>query len=674
VEAFNKQTVNKNHLTNGVCYYHQLNVDDILAKKNEITEIPMYQEMLRRFKSTNFQYPEQTYEGRGIVMCAGGSKYFPSAWVSINLLRRVGCDLPIELWYLNQTEMDEEMISLLKPLDVVCIDASQIAKLHPCRKLLGWELKPYAIIFSRFAETMLLDADNIAVKNPAWFFDSPQFVETGCIFWPDRGSISPQAEILSICELPSKSTREFESGQIFIDKKRCWKALQLTMHMNEFSGFYYTKVHGDKETYHMAWEILNQKYSMTSYPVKEMTHPEWYKGGWGAGLFQHDFQGNLAFEHRGFDKINLNSKIKKVTGFVYGRECEELVEDLKEKWTKRNSVIFHKPSSHEEINLAQSIINQKYFKYERVNIDSRSMELLPDYSVGEGRQECEVSWSVQTENGQQRLILYGSNFITVKFDLCPDGVWRGDLLVREAMKLALHPDREKTSRPNTASYQIGNHTIQYRPGTMDQYIIGEITGCDPYDLRDIKNPPSIIVDVGAHIGVFSVYAKHLWPECRIWAFEPWEENFDLLAQNTHNLLGVTVYQEAVTSARSTEGNNLVFYSSPKSMGDFHNTGRGQIDERGESPVKYRTIKDILNETGEIDILKLDCEGAEIEILSDLHKLGMANQVKYVTGKYHGNQSIGAQIKGFLSETHDVVVVPKADDPNLLGFFQAKRKV
>jgi hypothetical protein len=58
-----------------------------------------------------------TGKGRGIVIPGGGTKYFPSMWVGINRLRQVGCQLPIEVWYLGNMEMDSSMKRLLEPLD-----------------------------------------------------------------------------------------------------------------------------------------------------------------------------------------------------------------------------------------------------------------------------------------------------------------------------------------------------------------------------------------------------------------------------------------------------------------------------------------------------------------------------------------------------------------------------
>ena len=66
-------------------------------------------------------YPEGRFEGRGIVVCAGGPRLFTCAWVGINMLRRVlGCTLPIQVWYLGPEEMDARMVALLGTLGVEC--------------------------------------------------------------------------------------------------------------------------------------------------------------------------------------------------------------------------------------------------------------------------------------------------------------------------------------------------------------------------------------------------------------------------------------------------------------------------------------------------------------------------------------------------------------------------
>src|SRR5690606_11940164 len=91
--------------------------------------------------------PAETFPvKRGIVIAGGGAKYFPSAWVNVNLIRRSGCRLPIQLWHLGDEECDPYTRRLLASLGVECVDARKVAREHPSRILNGWELKPYATL------------------------------------------------------------------------------------------------------------------------------------------------------------------------------------------------------------------------------------------------------------------------------------------------------------------------------------------------------------------------------------------------------------------------------------------------------------------------------------------------------------------------------------------------
>src|SRR5688572_28148007 len=202
------------------------------------------------------------FHGRGIVICGGGSRYFANAWVCINMLRRFGCALPVQLWYLGEGEMNSRMEQLVRPLGVQCVDAMKVRRSRPARILNGWELKPYAILNCPFQDVLYVDADNVPIVNPEFLFDTPQYAATGAVFWPDYGRLAHDRSIWKICAVEYRDEPEFESGQIIVDKARCWQSLMLTMWYNEHSDFYYRHIHGDKETFHMAFRTLQRPYAM----------------------------------------------------------------------------------------------------------------------------------------------------------------------------------------------------------------------------------------------------------------------------------------------------------------------------------------------------------------------------------------------------------------------------
>jgi hypothetical protein len=264
------------------------------------------------------------YEGRGIVICGGGARYLPGAWVTINMLRRLGCRLPIQLWHLGKKEMDSRMQALLAPLGVECVDAFEVRKKIPVRILKGWELKAYAILHSSFSEVLLLDADNVPVENPEFLFDTPQFQTRGAIFWPDyEDARNPKARpVWRSCGLRPPAEQEFESGQMMVSKPRCWRALCLSLWFNENSDFYYQYVHGDKETFHLAFRKMRQRYFLVPKPVHPLE----------ATMCQHEFDGRRIFQHRNRDKWILSGRNKRIQGFWFERECRGYLAQLRRAW------------------------------------------------------------------------------------------------------------------------------------------------------------------------------------------------------------------------------------------------------------------------------------------------------------------------------------------------------
>ena len=273
---------------------------------------------------------EPGYAGRGIVICAGGISYLTCAWVCINMLRRLGCTLPVQLWHLGKQEIDETMKALLRPLNVECIDAFQVQKNFPARILHGWELKAYAILHSSFREVLLLDADNVPVVDPEFLFDTPQFRAAGAIFWPDYSSAKTEKSkiIWRSCGCCRPQEREFETGQIAVDKERCWSALRLTMWFNENSDFYYRYIHGDKETFHLAFRKMRKSYALVDKPIHSLE----------GIMCQHDFQGRRIFQHRNSHKWDLFAPNRRVEGFWFEEQCRDYIHQLRRQWNPASEV------------------------------------------------------------------------------------------------------------------------------------------------------------------------------------------------------------------------------------------------------------------------------------------------------------------------------------------------
>ena len=133
-----------------------------------------------------------------------------------------------------------------------------------------------------------------------------------------------------------------------------------------------------------------------------------------------------------------------------------------------------------------------------------------------------------------------------------------------------------------------------------------------------------IIDCGANIGMSVIYMKQQFPQAEIIAFEPDETNYKLLDKNVHsfNYSGVKLYKEAVWNENTT-----LLFSNESSMGskiDIDNTDN-------TTPVKATRLKDFL--TRQVDFLKIDIEGAEYVVLTDI--ASELHLVKNMFLEYHG---------------------------------------
>jgi hypothetical protein len=298
------------------------------------------QEALRQGASATIAqallYPG-SHAGRGVVI-VGGGKYFAAAYVTIRVLRHVGCRLPIQLWHLAG-EMDEPMRRLVQPHGVTCVDADHFAERQPFRFLhghwwKGWQLKPYAVAHSPFREVLYLDADCYPTRDPEFLFDWPPYRQHGAIFWPDL----PSSHGL----LPAGSWEIFgttpgglplESGQFVIDKQQCWPEMQLTLWYNARADLLYHLLWGDKDTFNIAWRRLGKEFSMPSRHCGWETHTILQYGPGEEVLFQHRCQDKFRLLAGDFETTRQMYKVNRFQPrLLHEERCFQFLEELRLAW------------------------------------------------------------------------------------------------------------------------------------------------------------------------------------------------------------------------------------------------------------------------------------------------------------------------------------------------------
>jgi hypothetical protein len=354
-------------------------------------------------------YPRERFQGRGLVICAGGSRLLTCAWVTTGLLRRtLGCTLPIEVWHLGPEELGPIEADMFGELDVRTVDALEIRREHPARILGGWELKPFALAHCRFREVLLLDADNLPLRDPAPLFDAPAYLEHGAVFWPDLVQIGRDNPAWELCGIPHRAEPAWESGQIVLDKARCWHPLQLTRAMNDHSDVFYRHLLGDKDTFHLAWRMLERPCAMPRRPAQM----PW-------GMIQHDFDGTPLFQHRTRAKWVLRGKNLLDPGFRFEDECLALLGDLERRWNGRIEPLPQRSAADREAEA--ELARVRLFELDRAAHDRATLELLSANRVGDGRSQAMLRWFVQGGT----LVLEGLAGRSCSMQPAPDGCWRG---------------------------------------------------------------------------------------------------------------------------------------------------------------------------------------------------------------------------------------------------------
>lgn len=137
-----------------------------------------------------------------------------------------------------------------------------------------------------------------------------------------------------------------------------------------------------------------------------------------------------------------------------------------------------------------------------------------------------------------------------------------------------------------------------------------------------------IIDCGANIGLSVLYFKTICPTANIIAFEPDENNFQLLQMNSNALndASISLHQKAVWIKDGT-----ISFSSNSSM-----SSKISENEISDAIVEIPCVQlsSFLQST--VDLLKIDIEGAEYEVLKNIQ--GQLPQVENMFLEYHGDFS------------------------------------
>jgi len=215
------------------------------------------------------------------------------------------------------------------------------------------------------------------------------------------------------------------------------------------------------------------------------------------------------------------------------------------------------------------------------------------------------------------------------------------------LNMIFFKDRNKECRQKILDFEV----IGYDYLTLD-YLFREIfLSADYYFASNTETP--VIIDCGANIGFTVLYFKKiLYPQARIYAFEPNPYACTMLKKNIslNGLKDVFVFNVALSN---TEGEIPFFLSD--NLGSLRASVRA--DRGGAHELKVKTIRlsDFIEKLGEqIDLVKVDVEGAENQILDDLYGrpkcLAQLNQI--ILEYHHKLNGEKGQLSTFLKKLEE----------------------
>ena len=230
-----------------------------------------------------------------------------------------------------------------------------------------------------------------------------------------------------------------------------------------------------------------------------------------------------------------------------------------------------------------------------------------------------------------------------------------------------------------------------RDGTVDANIAIGLNvwmpqGSDPvvgdeYRMKG-RNLSGWAIDVGAHIGAWSIAAALDNPALRVLAIEVVPESAALAALNAkRNRVDdrVTVIEAAAASPRDAtvqchwgyRGNSAVSEGYASAHRLIAGTWGDREDPEFNPAVAAVNLDTLMAEHGidEIALLKIDCEGCEWAFLdTDL------SRVQTIVGEYHGGvtgiEDTKARLGALLDATHDITYW--REEP-VIGTFEAVRR-
>jgi len=228
------------------------------------------------------------------------------------------------------------------------------------------------------------------------------------------------------------------------------------------------------------------------------------------------------------------------------------------------------------------------------------------------------------------------------------------------------------SRPLEVTLRDG---LRFRIRTrMDAWVLKETCLDRDYERETRLEPGWTVVDVGAAMGDFTVHAAKHCAGGTVFAFEPLPESFSRLQEHVrlNAVTNVRASQEAIAGAEGT----LSLYTVTGLSGQHRTAGSGDGASAPPLRVPATTLGRAFERHGitRCDLLKIDCEGAEFEIVLGLEPR-ILQRIARIVLEYHDHVTAHTheELVRFL-EAHGFAVIARPNPAwRELGFLYAENQ-
>jgi len=164
-------------------------------------------------------------------------------------------------------------------------------------------------------------------------------------------------------------------------------------------------------------------------------------------------------------------------------------------------------------------------------------------------------------------------------------------------------------------------------------------------------PEKRVLDIGAHVGIFSLWIARQQPACHVTAVEASAENFEYLERNLRHLDNVHTLHRAI-------GGHPGKFKAQAATDRTIDTYVVEAKYDDENAVDAILVRDLVDRSHRIAFMKMDVEGAEYDVFDTIEEATLA-RLERIAMEYHDNLKPGTLdlLKRRLRRTHRVRVIP-----------------